>query len=83
MNSNKKTRDFAGRRAFLASTLGLAGTAALSACGVSGGTQPTTTKARVVVVGGGFGGATAAKYIRQFDPNIAVTMIDAQANHIT
>lgn len=83
MSSNEKTRDNMSRRAFLASTLGLAGAATLSACGVSGGTQPSATKARVVVVGGGFGGATAAKYIRQFDPNIAVTMIDAQANHMT
>jgi sulfide dehydrogenase [flavocytochrome c] flavoprotein subunit len=30
----------------------------------------------VVVVGGGFGGAIAAKYIRMFDPNIKVTLIE-------
>jgi sulfide dehydrogenase [flavocytochrome c] flavoprotein subunit len=83
MSSQKKTLDNAGRRAFLAASLGLAGAAALSACGTTGGANPSAAKARVVVVGGGFGGATAAKYIRQFDPNIAVTMIDAQANHIT
>ncbi len=83
MSSQKKTLDNAGRRAFLTASLGLAGAATLSACSMTGGTNPTAAKARVVVVGGGFGGATAAKYIRQFDPNIAVTMIDAQANHIT
>lgn len=32
-------------------------------------------KARVVVVGGGFGGATAAKYLRLLDPGLSVTLI--------
>jgi sulfide dehydrogenase [flavocytochrome c] flavoprotein subunit len=32
--------------------------------------------AHVIVVGGGFGGAIAAKYIRMFDPNIKVTLIE-------
>ena len=33
-------------------------------------------KPRVVVVGGGFGGATCAKYIKKFDENIDVTLIE-------
>lgn len=33
-------------------------------------------KARVVVIGGGFGGATAAKYVKMLDPAIEVTMIE-------
>jgi hypothetical protein len=32
--------------------------------------------ARVVVVGGGFGGATAAKYIRKWEPRIEVTLVE-------
>ena len=32
--------------------------------------------ARVVVVGGGFGGATTAKYIKRFDPSIDVTLVE-------
>jgi sulfide dehydrogenase [flavocytochrome c] flavoprotein subunit len=36
---------------------------------------------RVVVVGGGVGGSTAAKYIRKLDPNIAVTLIEAKPNY--
>jgi sulfide dehydrogenase [flavocytochrome c] flavoprotein subunit len=32
--------------------------------------------AHVIVVGGGFGGTIAAKYIRMFDPNIKVTLIE-------
>jgi len=35
-------------------------------------------KARVVVVGGGFGGATAAKYLRLLDPAIDVTLIERE-----
>ncbi|HXG22580.1 MAG TPA: cytochrome C, partial [Methylomirabilota bacterium] len=33
------------------------------------------TSARVVVVGGGFGGATCAKYLRIADPTLAVTVV--------
>ena len=32
---------------------------------------------RVVVVGGGFGGATCARFIRRIDPHIAVTLVEA------
>ncbi len=41
-------------------------------------TQPGTSAARahVVVVGAGFGGATCAKYLRQWGPNIDVTLIE-------
>jgi len=43
-----------------------------------------TTPARVVVVGGGFGGATAAKYIRMWGGgNIQVTLIDPNPSHIS
>jgi NADPH-dependent 2,4-dienoyl-CoA reductase/sulfur reductase-like enzyme len=34
------------------------------------------TKARVVVVGGGFGGATAARFLRQYDPTLDVTLLE-------
>ena len=54
-------------------------TAALAAAGCAslGG-----TKARVVVIGGGYGGATAAKYIRLWDPSIEVVMVE-RANIFT
>lgn len=38
---------------------------------------------RVVVVGGGFGGATAAKYLKRYNPSLDVTMIDAEKSHFT
>ena len=36
-------------------------------------------QARVVVVGGGFGGATAARFVRRLDPGIAVTLLEPNA----
>jgi len=59
-----KRRDFL-KFAGAASALTLAG------CAATG-----DTRARVVVIGGGFGGATCAKYIRMWDPSIEVVMIE-------
>ena len=39
--------------------------------------------ARVIVVGGGFGGATCAKYLRRFDPSLRVTLIEPYTQHLT
>jgi sulfide dehydrogenase [flavocytochrome c] flavoprotein subunit len=38
---------------------------------------------RVVIVGGGAGGATAAKYLRMYDPSIEVTLIEANPHYYT
>jgi NADPH-dependent 2,4-dienoyl-CoA reductase/sulfur reductase-like enzyme len=38
---------------------------------------------RVVVVGGGFGGATAAKYLKRFDPALDVTLVEPAARFYT
>jgi sulfide dehydrogenase [flavocytochrome c] flavoprotein chain len=43
----------------------------------------TQTPARVVVVGGGFGGATCAKYIRRADPTLEVTLVEPRRQFIT
>ncbi len=40
-------------------------------------------KKRVVVVGGGFGGATAAKYIKKFSPETEVILIEQNENYYT
>ena len=37
----------------------------------------------VVVVGGGFGGATCAKYLRRYDSTIDITLIEPSAQYIT
>jgi len=39
--------------------------------------------AKVVVIGGGFGGATAAKYLRRFDSGLDVTLIEPNAAFVT
>jgi sulfide dehydrogenase [flavocytochrome c] flavoprotein subunit len=38
---------------------------------------------RVVIVGGGFGGATTARYLRQFDPSLDITLIEQNPNYVT
>jgi sulfide dehydrogenase [flavocytochrome c] flavoprotein chain len=47
------------------------------------GTAPRASAPRVIVVGGGFGGATCAKYLRRFDPAIAVTLIESNKHFAT
>jgi sulfide dehydrogenase [flavocytochrome c] flavoprotein chain len=60
---------------------------ALSALGLAGcgSTPKASSKAapRVVVVGGGFGGATCAKYLRIYDPTLNVTLVEQNANYVT
>jgi sulfite dehydrogenase len=51
-----------------------------SAAALAGiGCASVPSKARVVVVGGGFGGATAAKYIRLWDPSIDVVLVERES----
>jgi sulfide dehydrogenase [flavocytochrome c] flavoprotein chain len=58
--------------------LKLAGAVSLAGC-----TTATPSKARVVVVGGGFGGATAAKYIRLWDPAIDVVLVERESAFVS
>lgn len=41
-----------------------------------------TTSGRVVVVGGGFGGATVAKYLRLWGGDVEVTLVEPNPTHI-
>lgn len=47
-------------------------TLALAGCAVT----PDRPLARVVVIGGGYGGATAAKYLRLWEPRLEVTLVE-------
>jgi sulfite dehydrogenase len=58
--------------------LKLAGAVSLAGCA-----SATPSKARVVVIGGGFGGATAAKYIRLWDPAIDVVLVERDAGFVS
>ncbi len=48
-----------------------------------GATTPPQTKGRVIVIGGGYGGAITAKYIRLADPGIQVTLIERDKHFIS
>ena len=39
------------------------------------------TRARVVIIGGGFGGATAASYLRHFDKTLSITLIEPKKTY--
>ncbi|HKW54255.1 MAG TPA: amidase family protein, partial [Stellaceae bacterium] len=55
--------------------------AALAASGCA--SMASRPKARVVVVGAGFGGATTAKYIRMWDPAIEVTLVERESGFVS
>lgn len=60
------------RRAFLR----LSGTATLAGATLGApGLLLATANRRVVVIGGGVGGCTAAKYLRKLDPRVEVTLV--------
>jgi sulfide dehydrogenase [flavocytochrome c] flavoprotein chain len=67
--------------------LGAAGASALALAGcATNGANPggVASKGHVVVIGGGYGGATAAKYIRMWsDGAIAVTLVEPQAAFVS
>ncbi len=73
---NNSRRDFLK----LAGAAGVVSTFAITGCavGTASGSGP-----RVVVVGGGFGGATAARYVKKFGPDFRVTLIEPKASYVT
>jgi len=67
------------RRQFVQGTGALGASSALGALAALGGcaARSIPTSAKVVVIGGGYGGATAAKYVRHFSDNrIDVVLIE-------
>ncbi len=64
----------------------LAGGAALGGLALAGCASPQSSGpsiGRVVVVGGGFGGATAARYLRLWGGNVDVTLVERQAQFVS
>lgn len=68
-----------GRRSLLGAGLA-GGSLVLLGCSRVGSKKPI---GRVVVVGGGFGGATAAKYIRKWEPRIEVTLVERSEHFVS
>jgi sulfide dehydrogenase [flavocytochrome c] flavoprotein subunit len=70
------------RRDFIKLSGAGAAAAALGTLGYSAQTRAANGP-RVVVVGGGFGGATCAKYLKRADRNIQVTLVEPNTQFIT
>ena len=58
-------------------------TAAATTLSAAGCATMAPAKGRVVVIGGGFGGATAAKYIRMWDPSIDVVLVERESAFVS
>jgi sulfide dehydrogenase [flavocytochrome c] flavoprotein subunit len=58
-----------------------------TAAGLSAIAIPSVSRAqgagRVVVIGGGFGGATAAKYVKLADPSLDVQLVESSREYVT
>jgi sulfide dehydrogenase [flavocytochrome c] flavoprotein subunit len=67
------------RRHWLASSAGLLSTLALPTWAQA---PLKTGPAHIVIIGGGVGGATAAKYLKLFDPSVKVTVIEKNRIYI-
>ncbi|WP_161828489.1 NAD(P)/FAD-dependent oxidoreductase [Steroidobacter agaridevorans] len=67
------------RRAVLG---GIAAGGVLAAFGIPAARAATKAAPRVVVIGGGFGGASCARLIKSEDRDIAVTLIEANSTYI-
>ena len=67
------------RREFLKWASASAGMAALSGCATTG----SGSAGRVVVIGGGIGGGTAAKYVKMWSPDIDVTVVERETAFIS
>jgi sulfide dehydrogenase [flavocytochrome c] flavoprotein subunit len=78
------------RRNFI-KLLGSASSLALAGCATQGGPavgltteiMPKGSARRVVVVGGGYGGAIAAKYVRMLDKSIEVVMVERNDHFVS
>jgi sulfide dehydrogenase [flavocytochrome c] flavoprotein subunit len=71
------------RRQFLRSASGALAIAGLGGCRTGAGEIAPTSGRRVVVVGGGWGGATAAKYVRMADPSIEVVLLEPNKTFVS
>jgi NADPH-dependent 2,4-dienoyl-CoA reductase/sulfur reductase-like enzyme len=72
------------RREFLRQAgVGAAVATGLGACATRAGDFAPKSGRRVVVIGGGWGGATAAKYVRLLDPSIEVVLLEPSRRFVS
>lgn len=67
------------RREFIKWMSAAAGVGAVAGCATTGG----ASAGRVVVIGAGYAGATAAKYVRMWAPDIEVTLIERNGEFVS
>jgi sulfide dehydrogenase [flavocytochrome c] flavoprotein chain len=71
------------RRRLLGGGAALAGAATLGLAGCATGPSSGPPIGRVVVVGGGFGGSTAARYLKMWGGNIDVTLVERNTSFVS
>lgn len=74
------------RRNFIKYTSAAVAGASVFGCGkvmTSSSVMMPKSGKRVVVVGGGYGGATAAKYVKMIDPSIEVVLIEKNEKYVS
>ena len=81
MTTNKISLDL-NRRRLLGAGLTLGGLA-LTGCATGTGTGSGPSIGRVVIVGGGFGGSTAARYLKMWGGNVDVTLVERSASFVS
>jgi len=75
-----QTKLHPSRRRLLAGAAAASGLA-LAGCATGGASGPSI--GRVVIVGGGFGGATTARYLRMWGGNVDVTLVERNASFVS
>jgi len=71
------------RRDFLKVSGAGAASTLITGCATQGGASAMKGNPKVVIVGAGFGGATCAKYLRKWGPNIEVTIVEPNDNFVS
>ncbi len=80
---SNRIRSELSRRHLLGAGAALSGLAALGLAGCATGPAAGPSIGRVVIVGGGFGGATAARYLKMWGGNVDVTMVERNAGFVS
>ena len=70
-----------GRRKFI--KLISSGSALIAASGLLSACSKAADRPKVVIIGGGFGGSTCARYLHRFDSNLDITLVEPSAYYIT
>jgi sulfide dehydrogenase [flavocytochrome c] flavoprotein subunit len=71
------------RRRLIGAGAALGGLGALALAGCATGASGGPSIGRVVVVGGGFGGATAARYLKLWGGNVDVTLVERNTSFVS